>query len=234
MSIINSIIAILSNAFKSGVISENKSKVGSGDVSVNAISKKEIVKIGLSESDFHRAAAALDCDIEVIKAFARVESRGSGFLPDGRPVILFERHIFNRLLKAKGVSCDDTSICSSRVGGYLGGSREHDRLNKAIAVDRESALQSASWGMFQCMGFNWKVCGYDSLQDFINAAYRSESDHLNMFVGFIKANKTLADAVRNKNWDIAARMYNGPGYKKNEYDVKLAQAYSEEITRNLV
>lgn len=169
--------------------------------------------------------------MEAIKAFAKVESRGSGFLPDGRPVILFERHIFNRLLKAKEMSCNDISICSSKSGGYLGGAREHDRLDKAIAVDKESALQSASWGMFQAMGFNWKVCGYKSLQEFINAAYRSEKDHLDMFVGFIKSNNKLLTAVRNKDWPTAARIYNGPAYKKNNYDVKLAQAYSEELEK---
>ena len=144
---------------------------------------------------------------------------------------MFERHIFHRMLKQKGITCDDTSICSTRTGGYLGGSKEHDRLEKAVKIDREAALQSASWGMFQVMAFNWKLCGYTSLQDFINAAYRSEADHLNMFVGFIKANRTLLEAVRNKNWDIAARIYNGPGYKKNAYDVKLARAYDEELSR---
>ena len=193
--------------------------------------KKESSKIGLTQEDYLRAANTLNCDVEAIRAFAKVESRGSGFLPDGRPVILFERHIFNRLLKAKEMSCNDSSICSSKSGGYIGGAREHDRLDKAIAVDKESALQSASWGMFQCMGFNWKVCGYPSLRDFINAANRSEKDHLDMFVGFIKSNNKLLTAVRNKDWSTAARIYNGPAYKKNNYDVKLAQAYSKELEK---
>lgn len=188
-------------------------------------------KFGISENDYKNAAASLQCDVEAIKAFAKVESRGSGFLTDGKPVILFERHIFYRLLKEKGISCNDTSICSTRTGGYLGGTGEHDRLKRAVDVDRDSALQSASWGMFQCMGFNWKVCGYKSLQEFINAAYRSEKDHLDMFVGFIKSNNKLLTAVRNKDWPTAARIYNGPGYKKNNYDVKLAQAYSEELEK---
>lgn len=186
-------------------------------------------KFGISDSDYKNAAETLQCDVEAIKAFAKVESRGSGFLTDGKPVILFERHIFYRLLKEKGISCNDTSICSTRTGGYLGGTGEHDRLKRAVDVDRDSALQSASWGMFQCMGFNWKVCGYKSLQEFINAAYRSEKDHLDMFVGFIKSNNKLLTAVRNKDWAVAARIYNGPAYKKNNYDVKLAQAYSEEL-----
>ena len=200
-------------------------------VQKNGVQEKGVQKIGISEEDYIRASKMLDCDVAAIKAFAKVESRGSGFLSDGRPVILFERHIFNRLLKKKGMTCEDKSICATKAGGYLGGSKEHDRLEKAVKIDRESALQSASWGMFQVVAFNWKLCGYESLQSFINAAYRSEADHLNMFVGFIKANRTLLEAVRNKNWDIAARIYNGPGYKKNAYDVKLANAYDEELSR---
>lgn len=222
--LIQSILSIIATFFKKKlVVPDNEPNQQS--------SKKQFSKVGITEEDYQSAANALNCSVEAIKAFAKVESRGSGFLSNGNPVILFERHIFYRFLKQKGIVCNDTSICSSRTGGYLGGSREHERLERAIEVDRDAALQSASWGMFQVMAFNWKACGYDSLQDFINAAYRSESDHLNMFVGFIKANKTLADAVRNKNWDIAARIYNGPGYKKNKYDTKLAEAYEKEVSK---
>ena len=203
-------------------------------VQEDGVQEKGVQKIGISEEDYIRASKMLDCDVAAIKAFAKVESRGSGFLSDGRPVILFERHIFNRLLKKKGMTCEDKSICATKAGGYLGGSKEHGRLEKAVKIDRDSALQSASWGMFQVVAFNWKLCGYTSLQDFINAAYRSKSDHLNMFVGFIRANRTLLEAVRNKNWDIAARIYNGPGYKKNNYDTKLAAAYDEFVKRGVV
>lgn len=220
----------LLDIIKSLFAKETKENTKTQEVSdVYETTKKS--KFGISENDYKNAAESLQCDVAAIKAFAKVESRGSGFLSDSNPVILFERHIFYRLLKEKGISCNDTSICSTRTGGYLGGTGEHDRLKRAVDVDRDSALQSASWGMFQCMGFNWKVCGYKSLQEFINAAYRSEKDHLDMFVGFIKSNNKLLTAVRNKDWPTAARIYNGPAYKKNNYDVKLAQAYSEELEK---
>lgn len=181
----------------------------------------------LKHKDYLKAAKALDCEVEAIIAFANVESRGKGFLPSGEPVILFERHIFWRLLREKGIVCNDLSICNREAGGYVGGSAEHQRLQKAVNVDREAALQSASWGVFQVMGFNWAVCGYASLQDFINAAYKSETEHLDMFVRFIKAHKRLHDAVKNKDWDMAARIYNGPGYKRNKYDEKMAIEYAK-------
>ncbi|WP_328515044.1 N-acetylmuramidase domain-containing protein [Ralstonia pseudosolanacearum] len=36
-----------------------------------------------------------------MRAVNEVESRGSGFLPDGRPVILFERHVMYRQLQGR-------------------------------------------------------------------------------------------------------------------------------------
>ena len=68
-----------------------------------------------------------------------------------------------------------------------------------MAIDRTAALQSASWGMFQIMGFNYQACGYGSVESFINDMFESESRHLTAFVGFIKKNK-LASALKNKSW----------------------------------
>lgn len=183
---------------------------------------------GITEDAFINASKTLDCDVATIKAFAKVESRGSGFLPSGEPVILFERHIFRRLLREKGiVITNKPDLINATPGGYKGGVHEHKRLVEAVSIDRECALQSCSWGVFQVMGFHWKTLGYQSLQAFINAAYRSENDHLDMFVRFIKANPMLHRALLRKDWATAARLYNGPAYAKNQYDIKLAKAYDE-------
>ncbi|HEY6332794.1 MAG TPA: N-acetylmuramidase domain-containing protein, partial [Blastocatellia bacterium] len=50
--------------------------------------------VQLTEADFEDAAHALGCDVEAVHAVADVETQGSGFLPDGRAVILFESHTF--------------------------------------------------------------------------------------------------------------------------------------------
>ena len=51
----------------------------------------------LTPADYERAAAALGCEVAAIRAVAAMESSGDGFLPDGRPTILFDAHVFNRL-----------------------------------------------------------------------------------------------------------------------------------------
>ena len=186
----------------------------------------------ITEQDMQQAATDLDVDLASIKAVTTVESRGSGFLSDGRPVILFERHIMRRRLAELGRDVDLLQrylpeIINGVPGGYKGGSAEHDRLYLAQQIDFDSAVESASWGLFQIMGFHWQVLGYESAKAFARAMNQSEGQQLDAFVRFIKADAGLHRALRSKDWaDFAAR-YNGPAYSKNQYDVKLAEAYKE-------
>lgn len=175
-----------------------------------------------SEGAIADAAEDLCCDVATIKAVIDVESRG-GFLPDKRPKILFERHYFERLTKGAHAAASD--ICSKEPGGYLGGAREHDRLSKAIALDREAALKSASWGAFQIMGANHKAAGFNTVEAFCGAMCESEDAQLRGFVKFVQSNR-LDDELQRRDWVGFARGYNGPSFKKNRYDEKLAAAYA--------
>jgi hypothetical protein len=132
-----------------------------------------------------------------------------------------------KLLKAKlGKEPALSDVVDPKAGGYKGGAAEHTRLDKAVAIDRECALQSCSWGLFQIMGFHWKALGYSSVQAFVNAAYKSEASQLDMFVRFIKINPGMLAALRAKDWAKFAKLYNGPEYMKNNYHTKLALAYA--------
>lgn len=180
----------------------------------------------ITDKAFQQAAKALDTDIATIKAVAEIESRNSGFLPTGEPVILFERHIFHRLTKGRySGSHPDTS--NPVAGGYaVPPSGQHKRLQKAAELDRNAALQSASWGLFQIMGFNYKAAGFKTLQDFINAMYKNEDEHLKAFVNFIQ-NEGMQPYLKRHDWKEFARRYNGPAYAQNQYDTKLAKAYEK-------
>lgn len=184
----------------------------------------------LTEQDYERAAARLGCDVPAVKAVAEVESAGAGFLPDGRPKILFERHIFRRQLLDRGIDTrglerERPDIVNVKRGGYVGGAVEWQRLDDAVKINREAALSSASWGKFQILGSNWKAAGADSLQDFVNRMYRSEGAQLDAFVEFVIANN-LDDDLRRHDWAGFARGYNGTAFAKNKYDTKLAAAHA--------
>jgi hypothetical protein len=160
----------------------------------------------------------------VLKAFSEVEGNRDGFFTDGRPVILFERHKFYNAIskklgstKAIALFKSNPDICNATSGGYVGGIKEYGRLNRAIAVDEECALSSASWGMFQLMGFNYKLCGYKTLESFIKDMYISEDLQLAAAVNFIKINPALLKAVKTKDFLNIAILYNGKaqvGYDK--------------------
>jgi len=179
----------------------------------------------LTEEDFATAAQILGCDIPAVKAVTEVESRGGGFLPDGRPKILFEGHWFYRYTKGKFAASHPT-ICYRRwtKAHYIGGAGEYDRLNAAIALDRTAALLSASYGAFQVMGFNFAICGFTKIEDFYAAMQVSEGEHLKAFCQYVK-NSGLADELRRHDWAGFAKGYNGAEYKKNAYDSKLARAW---------
>ena len=48
---------------------------------------------------------------------------------------------------------------------------------------------------------------------------------LDAFVTFIASDATLHKALKARKWAEFAKLYNGPAYKENLYDAKLAQAY---------
>ena len=181
------------------------------------------MKPKLNLEDFQTAAQLLNCEIFAIQAVAEVESRKSGFLPDGRLVILFERHQFHKFSGGK-FSAQHPAISNPTAGGYVGGAGEWLRYEDAMKLDRRAALMSASYGLFQIMGFNHKLCGYATVEGFVAAMDEGEGEQLKAFCRFLQS-AALDDELRDKQWRAFARGYNGPAYRKNNYDVKMAAAY---------
>ena len=78
--------------------------------------------------------------------------------------------------------------------------------------------------MFQIMGFNYKLCDYNSIWEFAAAMYLSMDNHIKAFVSFLQ-NTGLDVSLREKRWADFAKPDNGPLYKENRYDEKLEEAY---------
>ncbi|MGV1099094.1 N-acetylmuramidase domain-containing protein [Thiovibrio sp. JS02] len=182
----------------------------------------------LNEEGMEQVCKTLEVTEPEIWAVLTVETRGFGFLKDRRPQILFERHIFQRLTKGKHAP-GNAEISNARPGGYTGGSGEYARLEMAMRLDRKAALESASWGIGQIMGFNYKVAGFASIDAMIAAMVEDENSQLLATANFISG-KGLAGALQRRNWVSFARGYNGPDFKKNEYDTRLAAAHAKNKT----
>ena len=188
----------------------------------------------LNENDFQQAAALLNCDAPAIEAVAEVESAGDGFLSDGRVKILFEGHKFYKYTQGAYAQSHPT-ICYQKwtkafyakgPNADVRGAGELARLAEAIALDRTAALKSASYGKFQIMGFNFESCGFPTVDDFYAAMKVSEGEHLKAFCKFIETN-SLDGVLRKHQWEKFAAGYNGPSYKDNKYDEKLAAAFAK-------
>lgn len=189
----------------------------------------------LTDLQIQLQAKLLGIETAALRAVIEVECKSSGFNADGTPVILFERHVMRQRLIAnkrdidlKLISVERPDLCNKTDGGYGLYSAQHGRLNAAAQYHRVSALESASWGIGQVMGYHWKSLGYESLQAFINAMYKDEASQLEAMCRYIQVNG-LVNALKNKDWKAFARGYNGSAYAKNSYDVKLANAYKKAL-----
>src|ERR687890_519428 len=105
----------------------------------------------ITDIQFEKSSKLLGVEPAVIKAVAKVESNGEGFLPDGKPKILFEPHIFWKQLRRRNIKPErhtkgneDILYPIWKPGKYGTVSKQHDRLDRAMKINREAALSSAS------------------------------------------------------------------------------------------
>nr|WP_069788018.1 N-acetylmuramidase family protein [Pseudomonas salomonii] len=190
-------------------------------------------RITLTDADFQSAATALGNGVSVnlIKAFATVESGGrSGFGPAKMPVIAYEGHIFRKYTQQKyDRAYPFLSYPYLEKAGPQWWANNRDQtkawqtLADAFELDQEAALMSASYGMFQVMGFNFAACGFKNVFDFVAAMKLNAGQQLMAFVGFCRKNPALLNAMKNKDYAGMARNYNGKDY--GDYDRRIQRAY---------
>lgn len=178
----------------------------------------------LSDQDFSEVAKSTNIPESRFRAFREVEAAGAGFA-NGRAKILFEPHRFSKTThRAYDASHPTISYPSWGQRPYPRGQDErYNQLLDAIGLDVDAGLMSASYGAFQILGENWRVCGYRSPFAFVMDQSRAERDQLDALVKFLEGSRLLAP-LREGRWDIVARGYNGPAYRKNHYDEKLKAA----------
>ncbi|HRN60888.1 MAG TPA: N-acetylmuramidase domain-containing protein [Luteimonas sp.] len=187
------------------------------------------LKREISAEFWKKLAEVLEVETAALRAVAEIESRGSGFLPAPaiRPKVLFEGHAFHKLTGGR-YDRDHPNLSHPKwdrrqYSGSLEG--EWKRLDQACLLDRAAALQSASWGMFQIMGFNYSYAGYLDVEAFVADQHAGAEEHARAFARFISRPPFL-NALRKLRWAEFARAYNGPGYAQNKYDTKMAAAYA--------
>ena len=196
----------------------------------------------LTPAQLREAARAHNVEPAALRAVVLVESGGSGFLADGRPKILFERHWLYKRLRTRGIDPAPLArarpdLCGSRWDRryYKGGAAEYDRIEDVIGWGgkrdperwesyKKAALESASWGLFQLMGFHFAAVGCADIYEFKHAHEESEERQLQLILKWMQGNGLL-ERMRRRQWVRFVTAYNGPGAVPT-YTAKLMAAYS--------
>lgn len=177
-------------------------------------------------------ADKLDVDTAALLAVAEVESAGvSEWKVSGknRPPIRFEGHYFHKKLKGdKLKAAVAAGLANPKAGAVKNpgsyGAR-YALLDRAAKIDRKAAYESTSWGLGQVMGDHWKKLGFGSVDALVEMAEDGVDGQIEIMARYIDK-FGLVDELQSKGWREFARQYNGPAYKKNRYDTKMAAAYA--------
>ena len=190
----------------------------------------------IDDVDIPRIGHIIGVREDEIHAVLDVEAGGKWFDKSGRPKMLFEPHIFYRQLGpgAKRDRAVKAGLARKRwKRDYPRDS--YPRLRNAMSIDEEAALKSCSWGGPQIMGFNHKAAGYKNVQDMVRDFMEDAEFHLEGMVKFISKSDRMVKALQRiskltrpsepADWIDFAEPYNGRGFRKNRYHIKLAERH---------
>lgn len=176
-------------------------------------------------------AARLKIEPAALMAVAEIESGLVFFVfVNGRnePLIRWEGHYFDRRLKgATRDAARRAGLADPAAGAIKNPASQAARyamLTRAFEFGAAEAIESCSWGFGQVMGAHWRMLDYSSASDLMNRARSGVVGQLELMVRYIDK-EGLVGALQRRDWAAFARGYNGPAYRKNRYDTKLAAAY---------
>lgn len=161
-------------------------------------------------------AAARDLEIQpaVPKAIFSIESRLIALGENGLPLIRMEPHWWRRLTERR----------TEKIRNPRSQDVRWETFELLLSIDEEAAIRSTSFGLPQMMGFNHRACGFKSPQLFLEDMKSGASAQVTAFKRFVRSNRRLHQAMKDHDLKAIAHHYNGPKYRRNQYDTKLANA----------
>ena len=182
----------------------------------------------LTSAGLLAAADRVGVDVATLRAVIEVESAGAGFDNRKRLKLLFRAHIFYKQL-GPGSKRDEAvrqglAYPKAGIRPYPPLSKRYEQISAAMAIDERAALNSASWGLSQIMGFNHKAAGFPSARAMVISMLEGEDKQLEAFANLLSEWK-LATFLRKRDWRTFSLRYNGRNALSNGYDKKLAAAF---------
>lgn len=185
----------------------------------------------LTDADFQLVADELGVEVAAMKAVVSIEAGSAmkGFWAPGIPVINFDPTMYRQFApKAPSKAGDKGAKVPEGLTGYA--LKEWTQLTNARHKNAQGADMGTFWGMFQIGGFNYKLCGCKSVEEFVERMSYSELEQLELFARFIESTG-IVKHLKNKDWAKFSRAYNGPSYARRGYHTKMAKAYQKFKTQ---
>lgn len=185
--------------------------------------------------EIEKAAREHGLEPAALLAIAEIESAGQVFAKvDGRnePLIRFEGHYFDRRLTGAAQERARAEGLASPTAGAIANPRTQaarwQMLDRAAAIDHRAAYESTSWGLGQVMGAHWQWLGFGDVDALATEARSGAAGQARLMARYLdKAG--LTSALNDHDWEAVGHGYNGPGFRKNGYHLKLAAAYKRHI-----
>lgn len=176
----------------------------------------------LQDSDIKELSEKYNIEEAIIKSFVSVESSGTGYSKStGKILIQFEPKYFSRLEP----NAPKTIWYSNKIDIQC---KEWDAFDNAAKYNKDSAIQSTSFGLMQVMGIHYKELGFKNPQSFYDFAVESEKNQLEIGILFIVHNKALFKAIKDLDFDKMAYYYNGANYKEQAKRLGI-KPYNEQL-----
>lgn len=173
-------------------------------------------------------AKRLQIPVATMVAVIGAESAGKAFGDDGRLLVRFEVHLFqrfwgeaNKQLFERHFQCESFRNHRFRANPdaawgavHSNQTREWDVLTFARGLDESAALSSISMGAPQIMGFNFKRIGYETVQEMFDQFSRSAHAQILGMFDFVRGGSSISQGIRalqNGDFLTFASLYNGSG-----------------------
>ena len=164
--------------------------------------KKEVIKLIVSN------AIAEGFEPAMCLSIFHVETGGEGYdSTTGKILIQFEPAWFRKLNPYAPSGKWSVNKIERQAKEWIA-------FNDAYAKDPINAMMSTSIGLPQILGLHYKRLGFKTVGDFYDFMKASLANQVKALFMFIKTDKTLLAAVKNKNYHMIAYKYNGEKYKE--------------------
>ena len=174
-----------------------------------------------------QVAASLQIEPAALEALRRVET-GAASKPDA---IRFEPHVF---LRSRPDLRGQIPYTRSRRGAWSTTASETGRaaFDRAFALAPKDAVESASWGLWQVMGWALLKQWPEPVEACCQFFASPEPVSYALLSNWIRENQRFLTAIRSKDWIRVARIYNGNGPNVDNYASKMLAAYADVLAQS--